>query len=155
MVGHEGKRSHSVAKIVFDAVGDWVTRYHRSLKFNSELEAIDPDQVAAMAKDIGITAGQLRELANKRGDAAALLRSLLVALGVDPKKFDRIDPRVARDMQWLCVNCSNKSQCCFDLSIGIAATTFRNFCPNAIALDEMFDLKTDKTTTVNGPMSYY
>ena len=71
MVGHEGKRSHSVAKIVFDAVGDWVTRYHRSLKFNSELEAIDPDQVAAMAKDIGITAGQLRELANKRDDAAA------------------------------------------------------------------------------------
>ena len=72
MVGHEGKRSHSVAKIVFDAVGDWVTRSHRSLKFNSELEAIDPDQVAAMAKDIGITAGQLRELANKRGRRSSI-----------------------------------------------------------------------------------
>ena len=149
------RRSHSVAKIVFGAVANWVTRYRRSLKFNSELEAIDPDQVAAMAKDIGITAGQLRELASKRGDAAAALRNLLVTLDVDPKQFDKIDPRIARDMQWLCVNCSSKAQCSFDLSIGIAAATFRNFCPNAIALNEIFDLKTKKATTVNGPMSYY
>ena len=64
MAGHEDERSHSVAKIVFGALADWVTRYRRSLKFNSELEAIDPDQIAAMAKDIGITADQLRELAS-------------------------------------------------------------------------------------------
>ena len=152
MVGHEDKRSHSVAKIVFAAAADWVTRYRRSLNFNSELEAIDPDQVAAMAKDIGITAGQLRDLASKRGDAAAPLRSLLVAIDVNPKEFDKIDPRIARDMQWLCINCSNKAQCSFDLSIGIAATTFRNFCPNAIALDEIFDVKTKKAAIVNGPI---
>ena len=153
MVGDEDKRSHSVAKIVFAAVADWVTRYRCSLNSSSELEAIDPDQVAAMAKDIGITAGQLRELASKRGDAAAALRSLLVALDVNPKEFDKIDPRIARDMQWLCINCSNKAQCSFDLSIGIAAATFRNFCLNAIALDEIFDVKSRKATTVNDPMS--
>lgn len=154
MAGHEDKRSHSVAKIAFDAVADWITRYRRSLKFNSELEAIDPDQVAVMAKDIGITAGQLRELASKR-DATAALRSLLVTLDVNPKEFDKIDPRIARDMQWLCINCSNKAQCSFDLSIGIAAATFCNFCPNAMALDEIFGVKTKKATIVNGAMSYY
>lgn len=152
MAGHGDKRSHSVAKTAFDAVADWLTRYRRSLKFNSELEAIDPDQVAAMAEDIRITAGQLRELASKR-DATAALRSLLVTLDVNPKEFDKIDPRIARDMQWLCINC--RAQCRFDLSIGIAAATFRNFCPNAIALDEIFDVKTRKATIVNGPMSYY
>jgi hypothetical protein len=154
MAGHEDKRSHSVAKIAFDAVADWITRYRRSLKFNSELEAIDPDQVAVMAKDIGITAGQLRELASKR-DATAALRSLLVTLDVNPKEFDKIDPRIARDMQWLCINCSNKAQCSFDLSIGIAAATFCNFCPNAMALDEIFGVKPKKATIVNGAMSYY
>lgn len=141
MVDHEDKRSHSVAKIVFDAVADWVTRYRRSLQANTELEAIDPYQIAAIAKDIGITANQLRELARKGDNAAASLRNLLVALEVDPKELEKIDPRVARELQWLCVNCTNKAQCNFDLSIGIAATTFRNICPNAIALDEIFDLK--------------
>jgi hypothetical protein len=40
------------------------------------------------------------------------------------------------------------------LSIGIAATTFRNFCPNALALDKIFDLKIKNATTINGPMNY-
>ena len=144
MAAHEDKRSPSVAETVFDAVADWVNQYRRSLKFASELEAIGPDQVAAMAKDIGISANQLRELAGKSDNAAASLRNLLVALDVDPKELDKIDPRISRDMQWLCINCSNKLQCRFDLSIGIAATTFRDICPNARMIEELFDLKGDK-----------
>jgi len=154
MVGHEGKQSHSVAKIVFAAVADWITRYRHSVKSSHQLDEIGPDQVAAMARDIGITASQLRELSSKGDHAAASLRNLLIALEVNPKEFDKTDPRIARDMQWLCVNCSHKGQCSFDLSIGIAATTFRNFCPNAAALDEIFDLKIKRSTTVNAPMNY-
>ena len=148
MAGHEDKRSQSAAKIVFDAVADWVTRYRHSLKSSRQLDAIGPDEVAAMARDIGITATQLRELSSKGDHATASLRNLLIALKVDPKEFGKTDPHIAREMQWLCVHCSNKAQCTFDLSIGIAATTFRNICPNAIAIDEIFGLKAEKTTTV-------
>ena len=139
MADHEDQQSHSVAKTIFDAVADWVNRYRCALMPHNELEGIDADQVAAIAKDLGITTSQLRELASK-GDKAASLLNLLIALGVDPKEFDKIDPRIARDMQWLCINCSSKSKCNFDLSIGIAATTFREICPNALALEEIFDL---------------
>jgi hypothetical protein len=140
MVDHEDQQSHSVAKTVFGAVADWVNRYRCALMPHNELEGVDADQVAAIAKDLGITTGQLRELANK-GDETASLRNLLIALGVDPKELEKIDPRIARDMQWLCINCSRKSECNFDLSIGIAATTFRDICPNALALEEIFDLR--------------
>ena len=69
MAGHEDKRSHSVANIAFDAVVDWITRYRRSLKFNSELETIDPDQVADKAQcsfDLSIGSGHISQFLPER-----------------------------------------------------------------------------------------
>lgn len=138
MVGQ--RQSCSAAQRAFDAVADWVRRYRSALVGNDQLTKLDGSQVAAIAKDLGITAGQLSELASKGDHATAPLQELLAGLGVDPKEFEKIDIRVARDMQWLCVNCNDRSQCNFDLSIGIAATTFREYCPNAVTIDEVFNL---------------
>lgn len=143
-MSHEHQQPHYPAvKMIVETVADWIRRYRDAVDREKELANIDPTQIAAMAKDIGITTVQLRELARKGPEATELLKRLLIALDVDPKKLDDIDPRVARDMHWLCFNCSNKSRCKHELSGGTAAQTFRNFCPNAIALDEVFDLKTD------------
>lgn len=144
MVGH--RQSCSTTQLAFYAVADWVRRYRSALVGNDQLTKLDVNQVAAIAKDLGITAGQLSELASKGDHAAAPLQKLLTALGVDPKEFEKIDARVARDMQWLCVNCNDRSQCNFDLSIGIADTTFREYCPNAVTLDEVFNLTAKKKT---------
>jgi hypothetical protein len=128
-------------KIVVEAVADWIKRYREAIKCEKELARVDPEQIAAMAKDLGITTVQLRELASKGPESTKLLKRLLMALDTDPKRLEQIDPRVARDMLWLCFNCSEKSRCRHELSAGTAAQTFREFCPNAVALDEVFDLK--------------
>lgn len=142
MLSHEDQQPHYPAvKMIIETVADWIKRYRDAINREKELAEMDPTQIAAIAKDLGITTVQLRELAGKGPEATQLLRTLLLALGVDPKKLDDIDPRVARDMHWLCFNCSNQSRCKHELSTGTAAQTFHDFCPNAIALDEIFDLK--------------
>ena len=93
----------------------------------------------AMAKDIGITPTQLRELASKRPGAADLLQKLFVALNIDPKKLEQIDVRIARDMHWLCATCNNKTRCKHELAAETAAANFREFCPNAIDLGALFN----------------
>jgi hypothetical protein len=131
-------------KIIIEAVADWIKRYRDVIKFENELARVDPDQITAMARDLGITAVQLRELASKGPESTNLLKRLLMALDTDPKELEQIDPRVARDMLWMCFNCSEKSRCKHELSAGTAAQTFREFCPNALSLDELFDLKSDR-----------
>jgi hypothetical protein len=138
---HNKQPDYPAVKMVAEAVADWVKRYRDAIAREKELSKIDPTEVAAIAKDIGITTVQLHTLVNKGPEATESLKKLLTALGVDPKKLEEVDPRIARDMQWLCLNCSNKNQCKHELSSGTAAQTFRTFCPNAIALDEVFDLK--------------
>jgi hypothetical protein len=131
-------------KIIIEAVADWIKRYRDVIKFENELARVDPDQITAMARDLGITAAQLRELASKGPESTNLLKRLLMALDTDPKRLEQIDPRVARDMLWMCFNCSDKSRCKHELSAGTAAQNFREFCPNALSLDELFDLKSDR-----------
>jgi len=133
----------SAVKIAVDAVANWINRYRDTLNRHNEFEKISPDQVMAMAKDIGITPAQLRELASKQPGAADMLKRLLVALGVDPKKLDDIDVRIARDMHWLCATCNNRTRCKHELAAGTAAENFREFCPNAIDLDALFNPKAE------------
>ena len=128
-------------KIVIEAVADWIKRYRDAIKTEKELARVDPDEIAAMARDLGITAVQLRELASKGPESTKLLKRLLIALDTDPKRLEKIDPRIARDMLWLCFNCGAKNRCRHELSAGTAAQTFQEFCPNALAIDEVFDLK--------------
>ena len=153
--GHQQSRPRAV-KLAVDAVANWINRYRDTLNRHYEFEKISPDQVMAMAKDIGITPTQLRELASKRPGAADLLKKLFVALDIDPKKLESIDVRIARDMHWLCATCNNKTRCKHELAAGTAAENFREFCPNAIHLGVLFDPKTEdhdshKSTTPDKP----
>lgn len=141
MFSHDKQLDYPAVRMVAEAIADWIKRYREAISREKELSEIDPTEIAAIAKDIGLTTVQLRTLVNRGPEATESLKKLLRALGVEPKKLEDIDPRIARDMQWLCFNCSNKSQCKHELSAGTAAQTFRTFCPNAIALDDVFDLK--------------
>ena len=80
---------------------------------------------------------QLHELVSKGPGAADLLKRMLVALRVDPKVLADIDLLVMRELQWLCITCDNKKRCKRELVQGTAAEHFREFCPNAVSLDEL------------------
>jgi transcriptional regulator with XRE-family HTH domain len=125
---------------ILSAIAEWIRRYRYAIGLRNELADCGPDEVRSMAKDIGVSAGQLRELASKGQDAANLLQKMLVALHVDPKALADTDSLIMHDLQRLCITCSDKKRCKHELAAGTAATTFREFCPNAITLDALFKL---------------
>ncbi|HET9717932.1 MAG TPA: hypothetical protein VFP60_17275 [Pseudolabrys sp.] len=140
-MAYQHQQSHHPAPSMMNAVADWITRYRTAVNQERELAQIGPNEVAAIAKDIGISSLELHELAHKGAKAGALLKELLVALGVDPEALAKMDRRIARDMQWLCIHCENSRRCRHELSAGTAAGNFRAYCPNAITIEEVFGLE--------------
>jgi hypothetical protein len=46
-----------------------------------------------------------------------------------------------RDLQRLCISCSEKQRCAHELDVGSAAEHFRQYCPNAYTLDALLTEK--------------
>lgn len=133
--------SYPFVEAALSAIADWVTSYRNAIGLKNEFGMCGPEEVARMAKDIGVTPSQLQELVRKGPDSANLLKRLLVALHVDPKAIAEIDPLVMREMKWLCITCANKRRCEHELAKGTAAEHFQQFCPNAMSIDELLDQK--------------
>lgn len=129
---------YPVVEMVIDAIADWVKDYRYATGLNDELARCGADEVKAMARDLGMTPADLRELAAKGPGAADLLKRMLVALKVDPKVLGEMDQRVTRDLQRLCITCGNKRRCEHELAAGTAAKNMHEFCPNALTLDTLF-----------------
>jgi len=123
---------------VFDAVANWVKKYREAIGLRNELASCTPDQVAAIARDMGLSPGELLSITAKGPRAADELPKLLRALGVDPQKLASEDPGMMRDLQRICVTCGHKGQCQHDLAGGTAASHYRDYCPNAISLAALF-----------------
>ena len=141
MINRENRiPNNPLVETAVKAIAAWVSIYRNALGLNNEFGMCSPDEVMRMAQEIGLTPSQLRELSKGHGNAN-LLKSMLVALHVDPKVIADMDPLVMRELKWLCITCSNKKRCEHELAKGTAAEHFREFCPNAVSLDELFDQK--------------
>jgi hypothetical protein len=133
--------SDVLAETALKAIADWVTNYRNAIGANSGFGTCGPDEVMRMAKEIGVTPSQFHELVSKGPGDAKLLKTMLVALHVDPRILADMDPLIMRELKWLCITCSNKKRCEHELAMGTATEHFRQFCPNAVSLDELLDPK--------------
>lgn len=137
MLAEQASQPHyPVVEAAIDAVADWVNRY-RQLTGPSALGDCDSQEVARIAADLGITAAELRDLAEAKPGSAALLNEMLPALGIDPKTLAESDPLVTRDLRRLCVTCRNKNLCRREIDELGAAAHYHEFCPNAVTLDAL------------------
>lgn len=114
---------------------------HKLVKADPEIaHAIENVSTQALEyKLVGMNTNQLCELMNMVPGAADLLQKMLVVLHVDPQEVAKTNPAVLRDLQRLCITCSNKKQCAHDLAQGTAAKHFHDYCPNAFTLDALFN----------------
>jgi len=100
----------------------------------SELKCCGEAQVEQIAKDIGVSASQLRALASLGPEAADLLLSRMAALDLDPKEVSRTEPRSFQDLQRVCSMCESKRRCARDLARDSATPAWKDYCPNAATL---------------------
>ena len=132
---------HSPIESIFGAIANWVTRYRQAAGLRRELAKCGSEEVAAMARDIGLSTQELELFASKGPNAADELPKLLRALGVEPKKLLSDRNRTLRDLQRICITCGHKTQCKHELAAGTAADHYRDYCPNAMSIDELFSLR--------------
>jgi hypothetical protein len=131
--------SYPLVEVVLNSIADWVNKYRNTLGLANDLGQCGPDEVMRIARELGVSPCQLRELASKGPGAADQLQKMLVALHVDPKALADTDPLIMRDLQRVCISCSDKKRCEHQLADGTAAAHFREFCPNAVTLDALFN----------------
>jgi hypothetical protein len=132
---------HRTVKPILDAIANWVKKYRDAIGMEGDLARCGAEEVALVARDIGVSPGELIFIANKGPHAADELPKLLSALGVDPQK---LDPAIKRSLQRICISCGHKEQCQHDLSAGTAASNYHDYCPNAMSLDALFQSKSKK-----------
>jgi len=124
---------------VFEAIASWVQKYRYAVGLRDDLANCGADEVARMAHDLGVNAQELISLAAKGPQAADQLSKLLRALGVDPEKLGSGETAMMRDLQRICISCDHKNQCERDLATGAAVQHFRDYCPNALSIEALFD----------------
>lgn len=132
---------YPTVEFVLEAVADWINKYRQASSLHDELGHCSPEDVMEIAKDLGVPVSELRKLATKGPGAADLIKKMLIALRVDPHVLANTNPAVMRDLQRLCVVCSQKGRCEHELAKGTASEHLHEFCPNAFTLDALFKQK--------------
>jgi len=130
--------SYPVVELVLNSIADWVSRYRDATGDAGDLARCSPEEVSQIARDLGVSSSELRELVSKGPHAADLVQKMLIALNVDPEVIASSDPLVMRDLQRLCVNCTDKKRCKTELANGTTVEHYHEFCPNALTLDTLF-----------------
>ena len=139
-----------------EAAGDagsagFISRWWRNWRANrasvNELEACGADEVAHLARDVGIGASELRVIAAKWPDDAGLLSRRIAELGLDKGEITRVEPQVMRDLQRVCTQCADRRRCANDLDGDGKDPAWREYCPNAPTLDALQSEDLDRRLT--------
>ena len=100
----------------------------------AELDRIDESELGRIAQDVGLSVGELGEVARLGPNAADLLPRRMQAVGLDVEAIARKEPSTLRDMQRLCAQCERHGRCEHDLNADPADPSWQSYCPNATTL---------------------
>lgn len=105
-----------------------------------DLAAIGDREVEQIAKDIGLSPGELYSLTRSDAKGAELLAHRMGALDLDCQEVARLVPETLHDLQRLCTFCSHRKRCARDLACTPQDSRWKDYCPNVatlLALDAM------------------
>jgi len=97
----------------------------------SDFGCCDNAEIERMARDIRMSASELRAVARKGPKAADLLQRRMVDLDLDSKEVDRLEPAALRDLQRVCTLCKSHKRCAWDFARGASPPTWDRYCPNS------------------------
>jgi|SRR5208282_66382 len=117
----------------FDAILQWFRDWTRTGSV-SELKCFGDEEIERIAKDVGVSASELRTLATFGPEAADLLLRRMAALDLDRKEVARIEPQTFQDLQRVCLMCESRRRCARDFAGDSASEAWKDYCPNAATL---------------------
>jgi hypothetical protein len=115
--------------------------YRAALADLREFEAMEPDMMAAIAGECGLSVTELRDVVVHGSGASSLMARMMQAYGLDPEGLRTRDPHTMRDIEGLCSRCLAKGRCRRELDAGTAADHADGFCPNAYTFERLIEAK--------------
>jgi hypothetical protein len=106
---------------------EWWRRRH-------ELDAIDRCELERIAGDLGMSAGELKDLAARGPHAADRLHERMRLLGLTRADVDRLAHGLMWDLERTCARCNQNGRCEKDLATRPHDASWGGYCPNAVAL---------------------
>jgi uncharacterized protein YjiS (DUF1127 family) len=125
-------------------VSRWWRNWRASRASVNELEACGADEVAHLARDVGVGPSELRTIAAKWPDDAGLLSRRIAEIGLDARQITGATPQVMRDLQRVCAQCAEHGRCAGDLDRDGKDPEWREYCPNVQTLDALRSEERDK-----------
>jgi len=98
---------------------------------------MDAEDVEPLAHDVSLTGSDLRTLAGKWPDSAALLSRRMAFLDIGEGRVGQEEPQVIRDMQRVGSLCADKRRCEHDLADATSGRIWRDYCPNVQTLEAL------------------
>lgn len=117
-----------------EVISEWWRDWTRSSSVSSELTCCAEDEVERIARDVGISAAELRKLAHHGPDAADLLLRRMAALDLDRDEVSQTERRTFQDLQRVCTMCESKRRCARDLARDSDDPAWADYCPNVATL---------------------
>lgn len=100
----------------------------------AELKCCGDEEVERIARDVGVSATELRTLAKRGPGAAGLLLRRMAALDLDRNEIARTERGTFQDLQRVCTMCESKRRCARELARDSADPAWKDYCPNAATL---------------------
>ena len=119
------------------AFREWVRKRKLIRQCRQRLDACDKNEIARIARDVGLSPSDLRQMAELGPDAAQQLLDRMSALHLDADALAKSDPSTMRDLQRLCSRCISKKRCQHDLLLVPDDPNWRQYCPNAGTLSAL------------------
>ena len=113
----------NLAQRFIEALKNWVRRR----ACINEVTKLDSEELSCIAHELGVSAAELRVLANSDKTAADLLYRRMEQLRLDR---NHVDIAVLRDLQRCCSNCGLKQLCAHELEDKPKGAVWPKYCPN-------------------------
>ena len=128
---------YSFLQSIASTIGNWVRNRKLPRQDGRCFDQLSDFEVARMARDAGLSAHELRCIAQLSPDAAQLLSHRMGVLNLDVDSVLETDMNLMRDMQRLCCTCDVKRQCEKDLIVRPDNPVWQQYCPNECTLMEL------------------
>jgi hypothetical protein len=126
--------THSAVETLLDHIRAW-------WQGRDTLSGIDAHEFERIAADLGVSAGELRELSTRGPHAADLLLERMKVLGLTKADIEHTAAGLMRDLQKTCSYCADKGVCERDLVKHPDQQGWQHYCPNSDTLESIAKTK--------------
>ncbi len=117
-----------------EVISQWWQDWTQNRSDLSELACCAEGDVERIARDIGVSAGELQALTRQGPHAADLLLQRMAALNIDRNKVIQMEPATFQDLQRVCTLCESRRLCAREMARDATDPAWEDYCPNVATL---------------------